>query len=403
MSGSIGLGHVTRDLAIARALRERQPEVEITWLAAEPASSVLRAAGEHLHPRAVAWESDTAVADKVTSGAELSLITYAFAAQRVWLRHALMARRLLARESFDVVVGDETYELMVAQIVHLLKVPGPFVMLYDLLGLDATTRGWRERLGVYFWNLIWSRDRNVLGARENRGVFIGEPEDITEARFGPLLPRRREHAQRWYEFAGYVLPFDPAALRDRATVRAELGYGPQPLVVCAVGGTSAGRSLLQLCGQAYPLARDTVPDLRMVLVCGPGIRPSSLDVPAGPDVRGYVPELYKHFAASDLAVVQSGGTTTLELTALRRPFLYFPVEGQCEQEFTIAKRLARQHAGTRMSLADTTPASLAAAITADLGAAVDYAAIPIQGASRIADLVLSLAASASSSKPAGRT
>jgi UDP-N-acetylglucosamine:LPS N-acetylglucosamine transferase len=52
--------------------------------------------------------------------------------------------------------------------------------------------------------------------------------------------------------------------------------------------------------------------------------------------------------------------STLELTALRVPFLFFPVKGQMEQEITIANRLARHKAGLRMSLAKTTPESLAA-------------------------------------------
>ena len=41
ISGSIGLGHVRRDLAIARELRRLDPEVEISWLAGEPASQII--------------------------------------------------------------------------------------------------------------------------------------------------------------------------------------------------------------------------------------------------------------------------------------------------------------------------------------------------------------------------
>ena len=46
----------------------------------------------------------------------------------------------------------------------------------------------------------------------------------------------------------------------------------------------------------------------------------------GVKVVGYLPELYKHLAASDIAIVTGGGTVTLELTALEKPFLYFPLE-----------------------------------------------------------------------------
>lgn len=33
ISGSFGLGHVVRDLAIARELRRENPDIEISWLA----------------------------------------------------------------------------------------------------------------------------------------------------------------------------------------------------------------------------------------------------------------------------------------------------------------------------------------------------------------------------------
>ncbi len=391
VSGSLGLGHVTRDLAIAGEMRRRRPDVEIWWLAGEPAASLLREAGEQLHPQASAYRSDTAVAESIAREGGLNLLAYAFRACPEWLANVRVVRSAIRDGSFDVVVGDETYEIMVAQEFHLFTVPVPFVMIYDFVGLDAMTGRLGERLGVYFWNLVWSADRPVFAKGNSRGVFIGEPEDIPDTRFGPLLPNRRQHARRCYTFTGYILPFDPAALRDRAGVRAGLGYGAEPLVVCSAGGTSVGRGLLELCGQAYPLLQQRYPLPHMVLVCGPRISPSSLKVPAGIDVRGFVPDLYQHLAASDLAVVQAGGTTTLELTALQRPFLYFPLEGHCEQEVTIAGRLARHQAGTRMALSATTPAALADAIAQHLGATVSYPPIPIGGAGRVAGIVLSQA------------
>jgi len=65
VSGSLGLGHVTRGLAIARALRRRSPGIDIWWLAGEPARSMLQQAGEQLHPQASEYRSDTLVAESV--------------------------------------------------------------------------------------------------------------------------------------------------------------------------------------------------------------------------------------------------------------------------------------------------------------------------------------------------
>ena len=128
----------------------------------------------------------------------------------------------------------------------------------------------------------------------------------------------------------------------------------------------------------------------MVLVCGPRLSPDSLEVPAEVEVRGYVPALYEHFAASDLSIVQGGGTSTLELTAIRRPFLYFPVDGHFEQEIHVAGRLARHQAGIKMVFSKTTPNSLAKQVISNLDKEVNYATIPTDGAQKAVQLIKQL-------------
>jgi len=50
LSSPIGLGHIQRDLAIARKLREIYPDATVDFLAADPADRVVEAWGERLHP-----------------------------------------------------------------------------------------------------------------------------------------------------------------------------------------------------------------------------------------------------------------------------------------------------------------------------------------------------------------
>jgi UDP-N-acetylglucosamine:LPS N-acetylglucosamine transferase len=94
----------------------------------------------------------------------------------------------------------------------------------------------------------------------------------------------------------------------------------------------------------------------------------------------------------DLAIVQAGGTATLELTALRRPFIYFPLEGHFEQQVAVAGRLARHGAGVRMNLSQTTPQDLAQAILANIGKPATYPAIAADGAAKAAELICGLLA-----------
>jgi UDP-N-acetylglucosamine:LPS N-acetylglucosamine transferase len=118
----------------------------------------------------------------------------------------------------------------------------------------------------------------------------------------------------------------------------------------------------------------------MVLVAGPRISTESLKRTKGLVVKEYVPDLYQHFAASDLAIVQGGSTTTLELTALNHPFIYFPIEGHAEQQLHVAPRLERFNAGIKMQFSKTTPEMLAEKVISNLGKKVNYPHIPLDGA-----------------------
>jgi predicted glycosyltransferase len=225
----------------------------------------------------------------------------------------------------------------------------------------------------------------------DRAVFVGDPDDIVPDTFGPGLPTIREWTEADYDFAGYVSGFDPAALGDRATLRAELGYRPGELVcIVTVGGSGVGTALLRRVLAAYAEAKRLVPGLRMIAVAGPRIDPAALTAPAGVEVRPYVHDLHRHLAACDLAVVQGGLTTTMELCAGKRPFLYFPLTDHFEQSVHVRHRLERHRAGRRMGFDTSTPETIARAIAEEIGREVDYRDVETDGAARAAALIAEL-------------
>jgi predicted glycosyltransferase len=222
-------------------------------------------------------------------------------------------------------------------------------------------------------------------------VFVGNPGDVVPDRFGDDLPAIRDWVERNYQFSGYVSGFEPPDPAGVDAIRAELGYRPgERVCVVTVGGSGVGTGLLRRAIAAFPAARRLVPGLRMVVVTGPRIDPESLPAADGLEVRGYVHDLYRHLAVCDLAVVQGGLTTTMKLTASRRPFIYVPLRHHFEQNFHVRHRLDRYSAGRCLDYDQTGPEALSQAIAAEIGRPVSYRPVEADGAARAAALLAEL-------------
>ena len=95
-------------------------------------------------------------------------------------------------------------------------------------------------------------------------------------------------------------------------------------------------------------------------------------------------------AACDLALVQGGLTTCMELTAAGTPFLYFPLKNHFEQNFHVAHRLDRYGAGKRMEFATSTPDMIAEAMLSAVRAPSRSKPVEANGAARAARMLAEL-------------
>jgi UDP:flavonoid glycosyltransferase YjiC (YdhE family) len=108
-----------------------------------------------------------------------------------------------------------------------------------------------------------------------------------------------------------------------------------------------------------------------------------------------VPNLFEHLACADAAVVQGGLSTTMELVATGRPFIYFPLRRHWEQQHFVTHRLDHYGAGLRMDYATTSTDDLAAAMRIALaqnGTGPRYRRVPRGGAVRAAERITALLA-----------
>jgi pimeloyl-ACP methyl ester carboxylesterase/predicted glycosyltransferase len=393
VSSPIGLGHARRDIAITRELRRLHPDIEVDWLAQHPVTAALEAAGERVHPASRELANESRHIESESAEHDLHCFQAWRRMDEILVANFMVFHDLVSEQHYDLWIADEGWEIDYYLHENPEQKRAAYVWLTDFVGWLPMADGGEHEAGLTAdYNAEMIEHIARYPRVRDQAIFVGNREDIVPDDFGPDLPAIADWTGEHFDFAGYVTGFDPAETGDRERLRAELGYRPQEQVcIVTVGGSGVGRSLLERVIAAFPEARQRVPRLRMIVVAGPRIDPRSLADCEGLEVRAFVPDLYRHLAACDLAVVQGGLTTSMELTANRRPFLYFPLRHHFEQNTHVRHRLERYGAGRCMDFETATPATIAGAIAEEIGREVDYRPVETDGAAlaaaRIAELL----------------
>jgi pimeloyl-ACP methyl ester carboxylesterase/predicted glycosyltransferase len=392
ISSPIGLGHAQRDSAIADELRKLHPDLEIDWLAQHPVTAVLEGRGERIHPASALLANESGHIESESAEHDLHCFQAIRRMDEILLANFMVFHDLVREEHYDLWIGDEAWELDYYLHENPEQKQAAYVWLTDFVGwLPMPDGKEREAFVTADYNAEMIEHIARFPRVRDRAIYVGNDDDIVPDTFGPELPRIRDWTREHFSFAGYVTGFDPADFADRAALRNELGYrDDEQVCIVTVGGSGVGGDLLRRVIEAFPEAKEKVPALRMVVVAGPRIDPAALPQHEGLEVRAYVHELYRHLAACDLAVVQGGLTTCMELTANQRPFLYFPLRHHFEQNFHVRHRLGRYGAGRAMNFEVETPETIAEAIAQEIGREVACRPVESDGAARAASLIAEL-------------
>ncbi|MGK3951185.1 glycosyltransferase [Microbacterium sp. I2] len=393
LSSPIGLGHARRDVAVAQELRRIHPGLQIEWLAQHPVTRVLADAGEPVHPASAFLANESAHIEDESADHDLHAFQAIRRMDEILVNNFMVFNDVVDETYYDLVIGDEAWDVdyFLHENPELKRFA--FAWMTDFVGwLPMPAGGDAEAELTADYNAEMIEQRARYRRLRDRSVFVGNPDDIVEASFGPGLPRIREWTEENYDFAGYVTGFTPPSEEERAAVRARLGIRPGELLcVVTVGGSGVGGALLRRVMDAVPAARRMLPGLRFLVVTGPRIDPASMPRRRAASIRGFVPDLYRTLAACDVALVQGGLTTCMELAAARRPFVYVPLENHFEQNLHVRHRLERYGAGTCMRYAEAVdPDALAAALVAEASREVRYRPVETNGASRAAELLAEL-------------
>jgi UDP:flavonoid glycosyltransferase YjiC (YdhE family) len=392
VSSPLGLGHAWRDVAVARELRRLVPGLEVHWLAQPPVTRLLEACGETIHPASAELAPEAAHIDAEAREHELDAFNALRRLDEIFIANFMVFHDVVAQERFDLWLADEAWEVDYFLHENPELKTAPYVWMTDFVGMLPMHDGdEREAFLVADHNAQMVEHIARHPSVRDRSIFIGDADDIVTGRLGPGLPDIREWTAERFRFSGYVTGFDPAEIADRGALREEFGYAPDEQVcIVAAGGSAVGVDLMRRAVAAFPEAKRRIPGLRMIVVAGPRIDPGTLPAADGLETDGYVHRLYRRLAACDIAITPGGRSTTMELSAARRPFLFFPLRSHFEQNHHVAHRLARHNAGRRMSYDSDGPAEIAAALAQELAREVCYRPVEPHGAARAAQAIREL-------------
>jgi UDP-N-acetylglucosamine--N-acetylmuramyl-(pentapeptide) pyrophosphoryl-undecaprenol N-acetylglucosamine transferase len=135
----------------------------------------------------------------------------------------------------------------------------------------------------------------------------------------------------------YVGPIVREVSADRETLRQKFTFS-RNTIVASIGGTDTGRYLIEKTVEAYKRLKDRL-DVDLVVVPGP-----SLKMPDSSNYRnlGFVENLHELIYAADLVISLAGRSTMDESIAYGTPGIFIPIKGHFEQEEGAA-RLGYKH------------------------------------------------------------
>jgi UDP-N-acetylglucosamine--N-acetylmuramyl-(pentapeptide) pyrophosphoryl-undecaprenol N-acetylglucosamine transferase len=125
----------------------------------------------------------------------------------------------------------------------------------------------------------------------------------------------------------HVGPIVRHASADRDILRKRFGFTKDTLVA-SIGGTDAGRYLVEKVIEAHQKLQSRL-DLELVIVSGPSVK-----LPDSPGYRnlGFVDNLHELVYAADLVISLAGRSTMDESIAYGTPGIFIPIKGHFEQE-----------------------------------------------------------------------
>jgi len=312
----IGLGHATRDIAIAEKLKHIAND-EILFISGGAAYDLISKEGFQ------ALNLYRPPPFTVDSGKLRNSFVWLMKYIIYYKKSKKIAEEVIRKDvrKYPLIVSDEDFaSISVSQNTILSK----SVFIYDMVEPTASGHG-------IISNYCNINIENNVGETHFASGFL----HIFEKKMNRSMSNLIKKCDKVIipDFGDnranlvYVGPIVREVKSDRMSLRNNLGFTRKTILVCA-GGTDGGRHLIQKSLEAYGNLKKRL-DVDLVLVPGPNLELNDSD-----DFYnlGFVDNLHEYIYASDLVISLAGRSTIDESTVYGTPGIFIPIKNHFEQE-----------------------------------------------------------------------
>ena len=283
-SSPIGLGHVTRDIAIVNNLKD----LSVNFVTGSGAAQILKKLEHNV--------------DDVYNPPSFVIENGVLSNQAKWLWNYYqyykncknISKKIIKQNNSELIISDEDFASLT--IAQELKIPN--ILITDVLETKFTkgiTSFIEKKMNKSMMNIIKNCDVVIIPE---------EGEDLDNIkRIGPIV-RKTNYS--------------------REELRKKFSFNKKTILI-SVGGTSAGLFLIQ---KSITAILKLNLDVEIILVTGPSITKEFENVRN----LGFVNNLHEIIYASDLVISLAGKSTIDEVNAYGTPGIFIPIKGHFEQE-----------------------------------------------------------------------
>ena len=284
-SSPIGLGHVTRDIAIVNNFEN----IKTNFITGAGAAKILK------NLNMTVYDEYNPPSFIVENGTLKSPAKWLWKYYQYFKDCKKISQRIISKDEANLVISDEDFaSLSVAQNIGI-----PTVLITDILETNFT----KGRIASFIEKKM---NKSMLQIIKKCDIVIipenGESKDNIR-RIGPVV-RQTNHS--------------------RKQLREKLSFEKRTIVI-SIGGTDAGLFLIEKALEAISKINQ---DVEVILVSGPAVKKKFENIKN----LGFVDNLHEIIFAADLLISLAGKSTIDEANTYGTPAIFIPIKGHFEQE-----------------------------------------------------------------------